>query len=208
MDKLVKFYLGFDPDEDDEKVNVEWEKRINSVCKPCWELKYCPYGPLVEEFPLPPIIREGAIEHNNYLKNLLEIGKFPDGTILDDLRRKEFEKQVADFNPDDYPEKISKSDQESACTIFGHMCPVFFVNEPLTETSEMRRIGRHIPRATIIRVARRDNYKCQICGCSLLDNEIEFDHIIPISKGGSSEEHNLRLTCFDCNRSKSNNIDL
>jgi len=21
-------------------------------CKPCWELKYCPYGPLVEFFPL------------------------------------------------------------------------------------------------------------------------------------------------------------
>jgi len=25
------------------------------VCKPCWELKYCPYGPLVEFFPLPSI---------------------------------------------------------------------------------------------------------------------------------------------------------
>ena len=24
------------------------------VCKPCWELKYCPYGPLVEFFPLSP----------------------------------------------------------------------------------------------------------------------------------------------------------
>jgi hypothetical protein len=23
------------------------------VCKPCWELRYCPYGPLVEYFPLP-----------------------------------------------------------------------------------------------------------------------------------------------------------
>jgi hypothetical protein len=22
-----------------------------TVCKPCWELKYCPYGPLVEFFP-------------------------------------------------------------------------------------------------------------------------------------------------------------
>lgn len=25
----------------------------DSVCKPCWELKYCPYGPLVEYFPDP-----------------------------------------------------------------------------------------------------------------------------------------------------------
>ena len=23
----------------------------HNVCKPCWELKYCPYGPLVEFFP-------------------------------------------------------------------------------------------------------------------------------------------------------------
>lgn len=33
-----------------EKVN--WRRRVKAVCKPCWELKYCPYGPLVEYFPL------------------------------------------------------------------------------------------------------------------------------------------------------------
>ncbi len=32
---------------------VAWKRRVRAVCKPCWELKYCPYGPLVEEFPLP-----------------------------------------------------------------------------------------------------------------------------------------------------------
>src|SRR5688572_25412158 len=31
---------------------IGWSRRIKAVCKPCWELKYCPYGPLVEEFPL------------------------------------------------------------------------------------------------------------------------------------------------------------
>ena len=29
-------------------------KYPQDVCKPCWELKYCPYGILVEEFPLSP----------------------------------------------------------------------------------------------------------------------------------------------------------
>jgi hypothetical protein len=29
-------------------------KYKHSVCKPCWELKYCPYGPHVEQFPLHP----------------------------------------------------------------------------------------------------------------------------------------------------------
>jgi hypothetical protein len=31
---------------------IGWKRRVRAVCKPCWELKYCPYGPLVEEFPL------------------------------------------------------------------------------------------------------------------------------------------------------------
>ncbi|MFL6351651.1 MAG: hypothetical protein ACJ74Z_07350 [Bryobacteraceae bacterium] len=31
---------------------VGWDRRVKAVCKPCWELKYCPYGPLVEQFPL------------------------------------------------------------------------------------------------------------------------------------------------------------
>jgi hypothetical protein len=25
---------------------------MQTIQKPCWTLKYCPYGPLVEEFPL------------------------------------------------------------------------------------------------------------------------------------------------------------
>lgn len=32
--------------------SIGWSRRVKAVCKPCWELKYCPYGPLVEEFPL------------------------------------------------------------------------------------------------------------------------------------------------------------
>ena len=50
---------------------------------------------------------------------------------------------------------------------------------------------------------RRDNNQCQACGKILRDDEIEFDHIIPVARGGSSEEWNLRVTCFDCNRTKS-----
>lgn len=204
----IKIALGFDSDTADEIVNLEWQKRINSICKPCWELKYCPYGTLVEDFPLPSIPFKEALEHNNYLKKCLETGLLKDGELLDDAKKEIFKKMIDSFNPDDYPEKVSKFEAESMCTVFCHLCPVFFVNEPLTETKEMRRIGRYIPRKTIIRVARRDNYTCQICGKQLLDNEIEFDHIIPLSKGGSSEENNIRVTCFKCNRSKSNKIDI
>ncbi len=34
----------------------------------------------------------------------------------------------------------------------------------------------------MLKVVRRDNNQCQICGRILRDNEIEFDHIIPVSK--------------------------
>jgi len=89
-----------------------------------------------------------------------------------------------------------------SCDIFGHICPVFFVNEPLTETRELRRVNRGIPRKMFLRIVRRDNQTCQICGKNLKEEEIEVDHVIPFSKGGPTEEGNLRVLCKDCNRRK------
>ncbi len=193
----IKVLLEFDPEISDTIVNKEWNKRIKNICKPCWELKHCPYGHLVEDFPLLGPTRQEAIEHNNFLIGQLEKGAFKG------KKKIIFEKEVKEFKPNDYPVKHLKSDLEKQCSVFDHLCPVFFVNEPFTETSEMRRIGRNIPRHILLRVARRDNNQCQICGKILKDNEIEFDHIIPISKGGSSEENNIRVTCLECNRDKS-----
>jgi hypothetical protein len=199
---VIKMLSGLSPDTDDEIVRKRWGKRIKSICKPCWELKYCPYGPLVEDFPLPPPTKAEAIEHKLFLKEQFAKGAY------DEERRKVFEDQVNNFSPDDYPEKLSEEELEMSCEIFGHLCPVFFVNEPLTETLEQRRIGRHIPTKMKMRIARRDNYSCQVCGKHLKDDELEFDHLIPISKGGSSEEHNLRSVCYDCNRRKRNRVHL
>ena len=61
------------------KKELDWNKRVKAICKPCWELKYCPYGVLVEHFQ----------------------------------REKEKNKN---------------------CIIFGHMCPVYKIAEPFTET--------------------------------------------------------------------------
>lgn len=130
------------------------------------------------------------------------------GDPLDDEKRQMFEEEIAEFNPNDYPEDIPEEIAEMQCTVFGHVCPVFFVSEEFTETAEPRRRGRYIPFKTKMRVVRRDNYTCQVCGKHLLDNEIEFDHIIPLSKGGSSEEHNIRLTCFECNRDKYDKVEI
>jgi HNH endonuclease len=198
IDPWIKSLLGYELGTADAKVSAEWRRRTKAVCKPCWELKYCPYGPLVEQFPLPPIPRAEMVAHNEMLKDQLRAG------ISDPERRGTVKKMVENFNPKDYPVKADTANDDKACSVFGHYCPVFFVNEPLTETQELRRVGRRIPREIILRVVRRDNNQCQSCARVLKDNEIEFDHVIPVSKGGSSEEHNLRVACFDCNRSKSN----
>jgi hypothetical protein len=175
----------------------EWEKRTKHVCKPCWELKYCPYGPLVENFPLLGPTKKEAIEHNDFLKEQLQKGAYTG------WRKQSIEEDVLNFDPNEYPEEYKKEEIEQCCDVFGHICPTFFINEPLTETLEMRRISRNIDRATAIRVVRRDNSTCQICGKNLLDKDIELDHKIPWSKGGVTEENNLQVTCFDCNRKKS-----
>ncbi len=52
-------------------------------------------------------------------------------------------------------------------------------------------------------VWRRDEGKCVRCGSN---RNLEFDHIIPVSKGGSNTARNLQLLCESCNRQKSDSI--
>lgn len=67
-------------------------------------------------------------------------------------------------------------------------------------------IGRiRTPISEMVRheVWRRDNGRCVICGSQ---QNLEFDHIIPFSKGGSNSARNIQLLCEKCNRVKHNNI--
>jgi hypothetical protein len=70
----IKTALGYKADEIDTEVLRDWRKRTSRVCKPCWELKYCPYGPLVEQAPLLPIERAEIVGHDEYLHSVLASG--------------------------------------------------------------------------------------------------------------------------------------
>jgi HNH endonuclease len=205
--KSIRDQLGRLSKLSDAELLSGFRDQQRHVCKPCWELKYCPYGPVVEHFPLLPPTRKVAQDHNEYLKNCLETGVLGSGERLDEKRRKSFQSRVREFDPGEYPASIPKVFEEIRCKIYGHLCPVYFVSEAFTETSEFRQQGRSIPFPVRARVARRDNYTCQVCGKHLKDEELEFDHLIPLSKGGSSDEHNIRLTCIDCNRRKAGRYD-
>ena len=184
--------------------------RLHNICKPCWELKYCPYGPLVEDFPLPPCLKGSFAERVNYLKKCLELGKYGLNydMPLDEDRRKLFEEEIDQTEEleEECVDAISDFEKEASCKEFGHLCPAYFVSEPFTETAESRNRSRTISYSTLIRVVRRDNNTCQVCGKILMDKEIEIDHIIPYSRGGTTDENNLRVTCLECNRRKGKKI--
>lgn len=207
MHKSIKKILGYKSNISDEEILSNWKKRTSNLCKPCWELKYCPYGPVVEDFPLFPPTRDEAIEHNNYIKKCLETGKLGNGDKLNIIRKKCFKKEVDEFNLKDYPENIPKALLEASCRVFGHICPAFVVAESLTEIKELRKHSRSIHRDAMLKVVRRDGQICQKCNKPVSDNEVEFDHIIPFSKGGKSTTENLRLIHKNCNRRKSNLLE-
>ena len=50
----------------------------------------------------------------------------------------------------------------------------------------------------------RDGGQCVKCGSK---EDIHYDHIIPVSKGGSTTEQNLELLCQQCNLSKTDKIE-
>jgi len=169
------------------------------VCKPCWELKYCPYGPLVEYFPLVGEglpLRQVKKSHRSWLeavragslKTETEIYRAIEGLLCLEPKRWAWIEQYRT--------------EELRCMIFGHICPVFFSAETITETREDRKVTRTVSREIMLKVVRRDGQMCRVCGNNVRDDEIEFDHVIPKSRGGPSSAENLRVLCRSCNRAK------
>jgi hypothetical protein len=70
-------------------------------------------------------------------------------------------------------------------------------------SKEAGRKRKPIPQEVRIAVWRRDEGKCVECGSK---ESLEYDHIIPFSKGGSDSVRNIQLLCENCNREKSNKI--
>ncbi len=199
----LRSFLGYSDDKTDASINQDLNKRLRTICKPCWELNYCPYGPLVEDFPLPPLTPEENDGVIAGLKQGLEQGYVGTDALkveLTDLDKQFFCDLI---NTEmETSAKLSKFEQEAACNEYGHLCPVYFVSEPIAETRRFRKATSNIAYTTVVKVVHRDKGTCQICGKALLDRKIVIEPIIPYSRGGSSDESNLRVTCLDCNQKK------
>ncbi len=70
-----------------------------------------------------------------------------------------------------------------------------FTDSP--EIEEPKWASRYVSSETRERVLDRFGRQCAMCHSP---DDLEIDHVLPISKGGTSDEANLRALCRPCNR--------
>ncbi|MDR2892962.1 MAG: HNH endonuclease [Deltaproteobacteria bacterium] len=80
--------------------------------------------------------------------------------------------------------------------------PVRFKDVATTIANREKEKGRAIPAGIRVRILARDGYRCKMCGASAADTKLHVDHIIPVSRGGITEERNLQTLCQRCNLGK------
>ena len=82
--------------------------------------------------------------------------------------------------------------------------PVWDLGNRFKKSSDKSKNQRKsIPTSIMDKVWNRDGGKCVQCGSK---ENIEFDHIIPFSKGGANTYRNLQILCRKCNRKKKDKI--
>jgi hypothetical protein len=94
--------------------------RYPEIEKPCEKLGYCPYGQLVEEFPLHTESTKYAIENNKFVKMVNGQG-WVSCNISDP-------EATPDLNW-----AVGKVNEPLACPIYGHDCPVHYHAELVPE---------------------------------------------------------------------------
>jgi len=67
--------------------------------------------------------------------------------------------------------------------------------------------SRH-PAFTRFNVFLRDNFSCQYCSLQFAAKELQFEHVIPRSKGGETCWENIVAACQDCNARKADRLEM
>ena len=88
---------------------------------------------------------------------------------------------------------------ERKSPIYSFYFPTQDTQQPKSKKTKRETIPQDVKDA----VWKRDDGKCVQCGSN---EKLEFDHIIPFIKGGSSTYRNVQLLCEPCNRKKHSKI--
>ncbi|HWF65203.1 MAG TPA: HNH endonuclease signature motif containing protein [Rhizomicrobium sp.] len=80
-----------------------------------------------------------------------------------------------------------------------------FVSNIEAATEYQRSVNRRVPVSDDVKlhIWSRDGGACVRCGSK---EQLHFDHIIPVAKGGSNDAMNIQLLCQSCNLKKSDKI--
>jgi 5-methylcytosine-specific restriction endonuclease McrA len=70
------------------------------------------------------------------------------------------------------------------------------------------RLPKREVRFTRRNVFYRDKNRCQYCGRVFPQRHLNLDHVVPLSRGGSSSWKNVVCACVDCNSKKGNRTPL
>lgn len=140
----------------------------------------------------------GIFEYDNnkmigYKEEICRVRKYPQeskSTVLEEIEREEIKEAV-------YKKERKKMIEREALDELIEEGKVFNV---YTKKDGNRTA---IPMDIATAVWNRDGGKCCMCGSR---ENLEFDHIIPISKGGATTFRNLQILCKNCNIKKSDNI--
>ena len=106
--------------------------------KPCHFLSFCPYGQLVEEFPICEEESAYAIKHGKYVKWSNPKGFPAEGTWVS------CKKGDKGASPD-VNWAAGKVKAPYSCKVFGHNCPVFYHAEPMSEVKVKGKWVGYIP---------------------------------------------------------------
>lgn len=96
-------------------------------------------------------------------------------------------------------EVIETHDREARSVSFTFKIPAVV---RLLRYVKIRR-SEHVP-FTRANIYARDQHECQYCGERFKREDLTFDHVIPVSQGGTKTWENIVTACVECNRKKSN----
>ncbi|MFA5424275.1 MAG: hypothetical protein WC374_10510 [Phycisphaerae bacterium] len=98
----------------------------NEIERPCHKCGFCPYGQLVEEYPLHEEATKYAIKHDMWVKWSNTKGWPNDGTWI--KCKKDDNGAEPDINS-----AVSKVKEKFSCDVFGHNCPAYYLSENVKE---------------------------------------------------------------------------
>lgn len=91
------------------------------------------------------------------------------------------------------------ADNDVVAEVLSEVCEAIRIVHAREAAPTVRRDMRANYDVRFAQVGRRDGFRCAAC---MSVDDLELDHIKPVSRGGSNRLDNLQLLCRDCNAQK------